>query len=177
MTRCSTTCMHQGQDGSRAVPCRLAAAAGGKDAAGLPSEREWKAATGAAKVGRWLASIPHPAPPRSAYVSFVPPVTLLEKLLLLRSVPAARIAISKLAKSYTAYQRAKYRHCVDCPNAAGTMFTMVMFKMLQCYRCLLCKPSKQDCLSLQYIAMSVPSLFPKVDNMMLLELGQYFATQ
>ena len=43
---------------------------------------------GAAKVGRWLASIPQPAPPKSAYVSFVPPVKLLEKLLLLRSVPA-----------------------------------------------------------------------------------------
>ncbi len=79
----------------RDVPCSPAEAAGGKEAAGLTSEREWKAATGAAKVGRWLASIPHPAPPRSAYVSFVPPVTLLEKLLLLRSVPAERTAIGR----------------------------------------------------------------------------------
>ncbi len=69
----------------RAVPCSPAEAAGGKEAAGLTSEREWKAATGAAKVGRWLA----------AYVSFVPPVTLLEKLLLLRSVPAERTAIGR----------------------------------------------------------------------------------
>ncbi|KAA6429337.1 MAG: hypothetical protein FRX49_00732 [Trebouxia sp. A1-2] len=101
-----------------------AEAAGGKEAAGLTSEREWKAATGAAKVGRWLASIPQPAPPRSAYVSFVPPVTLLEKLLLLRSVPAERVAIGKLtAGSWQSVTQpldeGKVQTDADCPDAAG----------------------------------------------------------
>ena len=70
------------------IPCRHPPEAGWKAALGLESGVAWKAAIGAAKVGRWLASIPQPAPPRSAYVSFVPAVKLLEKLLL-RSVPAS----------------------------------------------------------------------------------------
>ena len=119
--------MHEDRHGLawvRAVPCSPAEAAGGKEAAGLTSEREWKAATGAAKVGRWLASMPQPAPPRSAYVSFVPPVTLPEKLLLLRSVPAERNAIGKLTVgklSHSLSARAEHRQCADCPDAAGTV--------------------------------------------------------
>ena len=72
------------------IPCRHPPEAGWKAALeSAESAVAWKAAMGAAKVGRWLASIPQPAPPRSAYVSLVPPVKLLEKLLLLRSVPAS----------------------------------------------------------------------------------------
>lgn len=134
--------MHQGRNGLRAAPCSPAEAAGGKEAAGLTSERKWKAATGAAKVGRWLASIPHPAPPRSAYVSFVPPATLLEKLLLLRSVPAARLLIGKLAVvqlSHSLSARAEHRQCADCPDAA---VTVPCSRWLQCYWYPLCEPSK-----------------------------------
>ena len=174
---CSTNCMHQGWNGLGAVPCSPAEAAGGKEAAGLASERERKGATGAAKVGRWLASIPHPAPPRSAYVSFVPPVTLLEKLLLLRSVPAARIAIGKLAAgkvSHSLSARAEHRQCAGCPDAAGTVSSSRCCNMTgPLHRC----PPSYTILSLQHVAMWAPSLFPTVDNMVLLELRQFNTTQ
>lgn len=79
-----------GKEAKGGLPWGPPAGAGWKAAVGSESAVAWKAAMGGAKVGRWLASIPHPAPPRSAYVSLVPPVTLLEKLLLLlRSVPAS----------------------------------------------------------------------------------------
>lgn len=159
----------------RAVPCSPAEAAGGKEAAGLTSEREWKAATGAAKVGRWLASIPQPAPPRSAYVSFVPPVTLLEKLLLLRSVPAERVAIGKLtAGSWQSVTQpldeGKVQTDADCPDAAGTM---------SCSRCctvtgaLHASPASYATLSLQHVAMWASLPAPTVNGASGLALVQH----